>query len=310
MNVFLLDDGRLRAGWRFAFAVGVVIAINFVAGTLAATFGDAHPHLEDLIYRPLLMLLLLLSFVVMAKLFDQPETDLATYLGLPRRNWFRPALAGALLGFVLIFLSVVVVAVFFDYHITRIVLNPHTLKLPVAVVFTLMTGAMAEELMFRGYPFQRLVDSIGKVGAVLVLSALFGAVHLHNPHVSDSRAVQVFAFVNTLLIGVVLAIAYLRTSALWLPWGLHFSWNLTMGLIFGLPVSGISDFAVLVHAHARGPEWLLGGHYGLEGGLLGTLLILLGLAYVVVFVRPAGTGKPRPKLDEPSASSIQSAGTI
>ncbi|MCL4523650.1 MAG: CPBP family intramembrane metalloprotease, partial [Acidobacteria bacterium] len=45
-------------------------------------------------------------------------------------------------------------------------------------VFTAMfvlLAAAVEEIAFRGYAFQRLVDSIGQLGAVLVLSALFGA---------------------------------------------------------------------------------------------------------------------------------------
>ena len=49
-----------------------------------------------------------------------------------------------------------------------------------------------------------------------------------------------------MLIGVVLSVAYLRTRALWLPWGIHFAWNATLGLVFGLPVSGIRLFNVVV----------------------------------------------------------------
>jgi hypothetical protein len=152
------------------------------------------------------------------------------------------------------------------------------------------------------------VEWIGPSGAIVVLSALFGAVHLHNPHVSDSRPVQVFAFFNTLLIGIVLALAYLRTKALWLPWGLHLAWNATLGLVFGLPVSGISVFSVLVKAKARGPEWFLGGGYGIEGGALGTILVLLGLVYVLLFLEPVSIASD--KVDEDIPISIQPSGTL
>jgi len=308
MNLFLLEDGRLRNEWRFVFSVVVVFAMNYAAGMLAATFGGGRPHLEDVIYRPLVMLLLLGGFAGMARVFDGQESGIPGYLGLPRRGWFRETLRGALMGFVLVFIAILVIAVFCQYDIVKFVLNPRTLKLPAVVVLILLTGAMAEELTFRGYPFQRLVDSLGKVGAIVVLSVLFGAVHLRNPHVSDNRAVQVFAFTNTILVGIVFAIAYLRTKALWFPWGLHFSWNITLGLIFGLPVSGITDFSVLVHARAHGPAWLLGGGYGIEGGALGTAVMLLGLTYVLLFVHPSAE-KPKPHLDEPTNRSIQPIGT-
>ena len=308
MNLFLHEDGRLRVGWRFAFSVLVVVLVDFVAGTLASTFAGTHPRIEELVYTVLLLFLLLGCFVGMVKLFDQPEGNLNDYLGLPCKGWFRQTFTGALLGFVLIFLAVIAIAIFFHYQIVRMLLTPRTAALPAVVTVSVLAGAMAEELSFRGYPFQRLVEGIGKTGAVIVLSIFFGAVHLMNPHVSDNRAVEIFAFSNTVLIGIVLAVAYLRTRALWFSWGLHFSWNFTMGVIFGMPVSGLNDFSVLVRARARGPDWLLGGSYGLEGGLLGTLLALLGLIYVVVFLRPLSLANLPSQLDEAPSSSIQSAG--
>jgi membrane protease YdiL (CAAX protease family) len=285
MNVFLLDDGRLRSGWRFLVSVFLVFVANFVAGNLSVLIAGRHYRLQEVIYRPLLMLLELAAFLFITRLFDQPEGSPWAYIGLPRQRWLRDSLRGAALGFAMVSLAVATIGSFFDLRIKADV-NLRTLLMSLAVVGVILTAAMAEELMFRGYPFQRLVEGLGATGAILVLSALFGAVHMQNPHVSDNRWVQVFAFSNTLFIGVVLALAYLRTKALWFPWGLHFGWNATLGLVYGLPVSGINQFAVMVKGKASGPEWFLGGSYGLEGGMLGTLVILLGLIYVLLYVKP------------------------
>jgi len=304
-NLFLREDGRLRVGWRFVLAAFVNYLAMFLAGTFAATVAGNHQALEETIYRSLMVVLLLFAFLGMTRVFDQPQGSAWAYIGLPRRNWLRQWLRGAVLGFVLVFVAVIVSAVFFNYHITKIVVSPRTIAWPLAVAFVLLCGALGEELMFRGYPFQRLVEGVGKAGAIVALSALFGALHLGNPHISDTRAVHVFAFINTLLIGVVFAVAYLRTRALWLPWGLHFSWNYTMGLIFGLPVSGITAFSLLIRARMQGPAWFLGGGYGLEGGFLGTLSSLLGLVYVG-FLMPATAPDGAPsQLDETAGKSIQ-----
>ena len=156
----------------------------------------------------------------------------------------------------------------------RITVSLHSFERAVLVVFVVLAGALAEELMFRGYPFQRLVEATGAPRAILVFSFLFGAVHLMNPGSS------VWALINTIVIGIFLSIAYLRSRALWLPWGFHFTWNLTIGLLIGLPVSGFRLFNVIVHGTPTGPNWLTGGSYGIEGSAAGALAIAIGLLFV------------------------------
>jgi hypothetical protein len=119
---------------------------------------------------------------------------------------------------------------------------------------------------------------------VTVASALFAAAHLGNPNASG---VLSWAFFNTIAIGVLLAVAYLRTRTLWLPFGIHFGWNFALGFVFGLPVSGLSDFSVLVSGSVRGRQWLTGGSYGLENG--GAVAILLALSLLVALT--VGKGK-------------------
>jgi membrane protease YdiL (CAAX protease family) len=286
MNLFSSDDGRLRSGWRFALSVVLVLAANFIAIFFAVTLAGRHRQLFDVIYRPVLVLLQISGFILLTNLFDRPAVTVWQYNGLPRRHWLRDTMAGALLGFVLVGIAVVTIAVFFHLSIVSLRFNPRTITMGLVVFAVILAAAMAEELPFRGYPFQRLVEGVGPVGAILVLSALFGAIHMSNPHVSDSLLVRIAAFSNTLLIGIVLALGYLRTRALWFPFGLHFAWNAALGLFFGLPVSGTNDFSVVVRSRASGPDWFLGGGYGIEGGFLGTLVILLGLAYVIFFVKP------------------------
>src|SRR4051812_14733529 len=307
MNLFLLDDGRLRSGWRFLVSVFLVVVANFVAGNLSVLIAGRHYRIEDVIYRPLLLGLLLAAFLFLAKLFDQPEGSPWGYIGLPHQHWVRESLVGALLGFGMVTVAVAVIAVFFNLQ-AKIDFHPRTIAIALIVFGIILAAAMAEELMFRGYPFQRLVEGMGAIGAILVLSAMFGAVHMRNPHVSDNRWVQIFAFSNTLLIGIVLAMAYLRTKALWVPWGLHFGWNAALGLVYGLPVSGINQFSVIVKSKANGPEWLLGGGYGLEGGMLGTVVILLGLIYVLVFLKPPAEPGTGVALDELQRDGIQPSG--
>jgi hypothetical protein len=143
-------------------------------------------------------------------------------------------------------------------------------------LLTLAVAAMAEEVAFRGYAFQRLIDAIGPTLAVLLMSVLFAVMHLFNTNATAASTLV------TVLAGWLLSIAYLRTRALWLPWGLHFAWNASMALLFGLPVSGLVTFNSVVTTYARGPLWLTGGGYGPEGSAVAVIVIPI---LVIVLVK-------------------------
>ena len=95
--------------------------------------------------------------------------------------------------------------------------------------------------------------------------------HQENPNV-----VPLLTFTNTALAGLWLAVAYLRTRSLWLPLGVHWSWNWALGWFFGLPVSGIRlGSEPLLKATDAGPFWVTGGSYGIEGGVACTISLVL-----------------------------------
>jgi hypothetical protein len=88
------------------------------------------------------------------------------------------------------------------------------------------------------------------------------------------------SFLIALLAGVLFSLAYLRTHALWLGWGLHFAWAATMAIVFGLPVGGIATYSSLVQTDVSGPAWFTGGAYGPEGALLTGIVFVVAMAVV------------------------------
>jgi membrane protease YdiL (CAAX protease family) len=144
----------------------------------------------------------------------------------------------------------------------------------------LAVPAAAEEALFRGYPFQKLVEGFGAPAATLVASAAFAIAHARNP------AVNGFALFNIFLAGVVLSVAYLRTKSLWYATGVHLGWNWAMAGLLDLPVSGLELFDVpLYEPLDRGPAWLTGGAFGPEAGLAGVIGLALMLAGVMMTTR-------------------------
>jgi membrane protease YdiL (CAAX protease family) len=168
-------------------------------------------------------------------------------------------------------------------------------------VIIFSVAGTSEELGFRGYPFQRLADSIGPIGATAAFAILFGLVHLGNSsHTWISTC-------NTMLVGVTFAVAYLRTRALWLPIGIHVAWNIVQGFVLGFPVSGIVLPQSLLRPQVRGPVWLTGGDYGPEGGLFTTLIFVAATVYLLLSKRIYVSREMRNLVFGPAEAATQAA---
>ena len=151
-----------------------------------------------------------------------------------------------------------------------------------AILFAI--GSASEELLFRGYGFQRLLEWLGTDAAVLIQALLFGFLHVGNPRTSP------LPLLNIGLAGVLLAGAYLWTRSLWAAIGLHWSWNWFTAL-FDRPISGISFDAPGYDLRELGPDLMTGGSFGPEGGLLTTLILIAAIALMFTAMRRrAGEG--------------------
>jgi uncharacterized protein len=121
-------------------------------------------------------------------------------------------------------------------------------------------AAVHEEVVFRGYPFQKIAS--WRRGAGYAYSGgVFALLHLFN------TGVTWIALLNIALAGVMLALAYERFDRLWLPIGIHFAWNVVSGPILGYPVSAFVAERSLLTTVARGPAWITGGAFGIEGSI-------------------------------------------
>jgi len=271
-------DAPIHAIFRFLIAAVITWVVNWMAASLSFSALRNHLLVADIAYRALGAVVLIAIYSLLLGLLDHRERDRLPAQGLPL-NWRagRHFLAGLAFGILLIGICVAVAAAFGSYQ-ARVSVTAHTSRVAVEVLLLLLVGALLEEVMFRGYAFQRLVEAVGPFWAITAASALFAAAHLGNP---SAGGVYSWAFFNTIAIGVLLAIAYLRTRMLWLPLGIHFGWNFALGFVFGLPVSGLSEFGVLVKGSIRGRPWLTGGAYGLENSAAAAMLLGLTLAAIL-----------------------------
>jgi membrane protease YdiL (CAAX protease family) len=276
------SEPAARPIWRFVIAAIFIEAADWTALTTASNVLVRHPILQDALYRSLGVAFLLAGFHFMLRTLDElGNKDVLPALGFPRQRAFHDLALGALISTLMIGIAVGTIAVgggyTFQFHSTVLAWRKFA-----EILVLLVFGATYEELSFRGYAFQSLTRSVGPLAAITTFSVWFGAVHLMNPH---SGEILSWSFLNTIGVGALFAVAYLRTRSLWMPIGMHFGWNFALGTLFGLPVSGLDYFAVLVHGKAIGPKWLTGGYYGVEASATGAAVILLGFVPVILLTR-------------------------
>jgi membrane protease YdiL (CAAX protease family) len=134
--------------------------------------------------------------------------------------------------------------------------------------------AFAEEIVFRGYILNNLLDSVNKWLALLATSLIFALAHVDNPGFSIVAAINIF------LAGILLGVNYIYTRNLWFGILLHFTWNFFEGPILGYDVSGQPLQSLFQH-EIQGSEWITGGRFGFEGSLVATPLCILAIAALI-----------------------------
>ena len=195
-------------------------------------------------------------------------------LGLPNRpTALREWLIGAALGWGMVLLAVLPMMLAGDLHVSSW-FQPRAFLVLLLNLAVIALVSLALETIYRGYPFRRLIDAIGPVAATIGMSILFAIVRAIED--GASRSAVLIAFLS----GIVFSIAWFRTHGMWLGWGMRFGWMASMGVVFGLPVSGY-DFTSIIQTTTVGRSWLTGDDYGPEGSLCMIVALIAGLVVLV-----------------------------
>lgn len=267
-------DTRWGTVLRIAFFVGTVIIGLFVFGLVFSIFGGVVAGTFGLFMTGLSA-----NFLTM-RIFDRrPFADIGLGSGPGSgRNFLLGLLYGA--GIAAVMLAAPLLA-----GTGHLVPRPNGSFAWASLLFylaVLVFGAAGEEMIFRGYAFQLLIERIGPFGTVLPIGVAFGLAHSFNLHATK------LSVLNTMLWGILLGYAFLRSHDLWLPIGLHYGWNAVLPL-FGVNLSGLTiEVTRYYYRWDLAPLWS-GGAYGPEGGLLSTIF-----AICLFFLLARAPVKPQP----------------
>ena len=272
-RVLVAPTGHVRAPWRLAFYVVALMAGFYVASACtpvlyaAARLVVPRPSLENWVT----LLGTLLAHVLCLRIVERRPWE-AIRLG---RHALAPRVLG--LGTLLGALAVAVpTGLLLAAGAYRVTAGPpgNTVAAALTLLGALAPAALFEELLVRGYPFLVLRESLGSLPALLLTSAVFGALHWTNPGATVGSTLVVT------LAGVFLGGILLATGSLWAAFAAHLAWNWTLAGGFHALVSGLAFTAPVYRVVDAGPDWLTGGAWGPEGGAGAVAGMLAGLAFL------------------------------
>ncbi len=279
--IFVGPNG-IRAGWRLLIFVAIFVACLFVL-QLTIRYVPALNRLAtppqrgtftpagQLLTEGSLVLGLVIAVLVMGKIEKRTFAD----YGLPRQGAFGKFFwVGVLWGLAEVTLLILLIAALHGFSFGDLALRGFAIEKYAALwALAFLLVGVFEEFSFRGYAQFTLTTGMGFWPAAILLSAVFGAIHLQNPGEAWAGALMAGLF------GLLACFTLHRTGSIWLAIGMHAAFDYGETFIYSVPDSGFTATGHLLNSSFHGPRWLTGGSIGPEGSVMA--LVVLVLAFVV-----------------------------
>lgn len=135
--------------------------------------------------------------------------------------------------------------------------------------FAVFVQSSAEELLCRGFMYQRLLKSTNSPAFAIIFNSLFfAALHLFN------NGMSILPFYCILIFGVLASMLVYYFDSLWMVMGLHAMWNFTQSILLGLPNSGNNvPYSIFKIGSSVKGSFAYNPIFGLEGTIFSCVLI-------------------------------------
>ena len=269
-TVFFGSDG-LRSGWGLAFYVAMYYPLQFVASRWAFSLDLGADGLwSTMLAEFCLMVAAMVPSVLLARV---ERRTWGTY-GLPGRQAFGKLFwVGTVWGFASITLLLATMYGLRVFDVAHLAMHGARIWKFAAfwAGFFLLVGFF-EEFLLRGYSQFTLTRGIGFWPAAVLLSCMFGLIHIRN------QGEQWPGLLAAMVIGFFFCLTLRRTGNLWFAVGFHAAWDWGETFVYSVPDSGTVFPGHLLKSSLHGPQWLTGGMVGPEGSVL--CFVVLAVVWV------------------------------
>ena len=262
INPFLNSDRQLRNGW-WILIFFLVLAVFLMPVLFTAQKNNMEVSIG------IQAIIIVLASMICQRLRRKPLFEMFGRFDI---RWLKEFYMGGLIGSALMLVPALIMG---GFGWASWQWNPKGISTILPNLLLFAGVAAAEELLFRGFVFQRLISGLGQWIAQLIIAAYFLLTHLNNPGMTGS--VKAMASINIFLASMLFGLAFIQTKSLAMPLGLHWMANWVQGGILGLGVSGSEQSGLWIPAFGDAPVWLTGGQFGLEASIPGLICVVIAL---------------------------------
>jgi membrane protease YdiL (CAAX protease family) len=277
-NIFMGPHG-IRAGWRLLMFIAIFVAIassvNFGVRLIPSVRAWQRAQNPQVMVPSSMIVgegIAVLSLIAAAWLMTLIEKrSFADYYLPPSQAFGKRFWQGIPYGFAMLSLLLVLIAAFRGFSLGNMALSgADALKFGAAYGAAFILVGIFEEFSFRGYMQSTLTSGIGFWGAAVILSIVFGAIHLQNLGEAWIGAFMAGSF------GILAAFSLKRTGNIWFPIGMHAAWDWGETYFYSVPDSGFLAKGHLLNSTFHGAKWLTGGSVGPEGSVFAFVVLVIG----------------------------------
>lgn len=206
-------------------------------------------------------LVLLVSYYYLFRLYDKRKINELSLKHLPKEMFF-----GGVLGFLTISLSIFILFLLGHYQAFGITTAHYSARGFTVLLF----AALVEDLFHRGLVVREIENWLGSHIAIVV-AMVVELQHIYNPHSN------LFSFFCYLIWGFTMAMMFIYTKRIWLPYFFHIGWNFAQPF-FGSNLTGTDNMGTIIQSKFTGPVLLTGGATGIEDSIFTeSFLLIIGI---------------------------------
>jgi membrane protease YdiL (CAAX protease family) len=173
---------------------------------------------------------------------------------------------GISLGFLTISLSIFILYLLEYYQAFSITSTHYSARFFTVLLF----AALVEDLFHRGLVVREIENWLGS-NIAIVIAMVVELQHIYNPNSN------LFSFFYYLIWGFTMAMMFIYTKRIWLPYFFHIGWNFAQPF-YGSNLTGTNDMGSIIQSKFTGPDLLTGGATGIEGSIFSpSFLLIIGI---------------------------------